>query len=443
MTESTKRGRPRKGALIYRASGYRARITVVVAGEPVQQTFNLGTTNRQAARLKLARLLKSEAPQAEQAKRVESFEEAAERIAGASTIASKALRLARLRSFAYPAIGARPVDQVRASDVQETLDALAEEQSRQSVVHLKNDISAVLGELWRTEVLSENAAKRTRIPKSARVDTRERAVLTDAELVRYLGWQHPDPAWQPAVLERQTMACVARMFGGLRLGDLRALRWEAFEIDGGNFPSGWAPRKKTKRPQRLETPTPLRPILRDWWERSGRPSEGFLFPVRRGKRASEQRKHASPAAALRRDLRRAFGIERPVRVGIVRSNGRPDTKVRWEPAREPTARERELLEPGEFTQPVEFHSFRRAFKQALAEAGMELSAQMALSGATDVKAHQRYLANTGKARTVPAAALPIFCADRAENQDGVSRNLEREMGLEPTTPSLGSLCSTN
>ena len=30
---------------------------------------------------------------------------------------------------------------------------------------------------------------------------------------------------------------------------------------------GWAARKKTQRPQRLEIPPMLRPILRDWWER--------------------------------------------------------------------------------------------------------------------------------------------------------------------------------
>ncbi len=35
---------------------------------------------------------------------------------------------------------------------------------------------------------------------------------------------------------------------------------------------GWAPRVKTRRPQLLEVPTVLRPVLRDWWERQGRPT---------------------------------------------------------------------------------------------------------------------------------------------------------------------------
>src|SRR5690606_39745139 len=68
---------------------------------------------------------------------------------------------------------------------------------------------------------------RVRIPDGARVDSRERAVLTDQELAVYLAWEHPDPYERGAVLERQTMACVSRMFGGVRLGDLRAIRWEA------------------------------------------------------------------------------------------------------------------------------------------------------------------------------------------------------------------------
>src|SRR5690606_21550931 len=188
-----------------------------------------------------------------------------------------------------------------------------------------------------------------------------------------------------AVLERQTMACVSRMFGGLRLGDLKAIRWEAFTVDDGRFPTGWVPREKTARPQLLEVPEMLRPILRDWWERAGRPMEGPVFPVRRGKRAGEQRGHGSPARSLRRDLARAFGIEELREVPFVRSNGRPDVRREWVRVRDLNPRERELLEETEFTRPVEFHSFRRAFKQALADAGVDLQTAMTLSGATDPK----------------------------------------------------------
>ena len=87
-----------------------------------------------------------------------------------------------------------------------------------------------------------------------------------------------------------------------------------------------------------------------------------------------------------------------------------------------TPRETELFEETEFTKPVDFHSFRRAFKQALAGAGVEMQTAMALSGASSPKAHQRYLANTAKARQLPAAALPNFSIVDAEKKSPVPKN---------------------
>lgn len=101
------------------------------------------------------------------------------------------------------------------------------------------------------------------------------------------------------------------------------------------------------------------------------------------------------AAALRRDLRRALGVDVPSRTVVVRKNGRDDRRLVWE-SRDLSPRERELFEEPQFTKPVDFHSFRRSFKQALADAGVELQTAMALSGASDAKAHHRYLASTGK-----------------------------------------------
>jgi integrase len=405
-----RKGRPRTGSLYWTKSGWRARVTVEVDGVAVQKSFDLETKDRQVARIKLKRLASSNQAPAElptEASRVETFREAAARIDSESTIRTKKARRDRLKMHVLDAIGDKPVTEIVAGDVREILTALADAgASKETCIKIRNDISAILSELWRADMLPENVAAKVRIPKHATVDKRERAVLSDDELVRYLAWQHPNEKKQAAVLERQTIACVSRMFGGLRLGDIKAIRWEAFSINGGLFETGWVPREKTARAQLLEVPEMLRPILRDWWERAGRPTEGFLFPVRRGGRAGEQKKGGSPAKALRRDLARAFGIERPVAVPFTRSNGRPDVRHTWEQAREMTPRERELLEETEFTRPVEFHSFRRAFKQALADAGVELQTAMTLSGASDAKSHRRYLANTAKARQVPAAALP-------------------------------------
>jgi integrase len=169
-------------------------------------------------------------------------------------------------------------------------------------------VSAVLGELWRDDRLPENVAAKVRIPKSAKVDRRELTALKDGELVRYVAWEHPEVKKRMAVLERQAMACLSRVFGGVRWDDVRSLRWENFVTAGGSFAKGWAPRKKTARPQPLEVPSVLPPILKDWWARHGRPAEGLIFPARRGEGAGEERKAGSMARALRRDLQRAFGI---------------------------------------------------------------------------------------------------------------------------------------
>ena len=424
-----KTGPKRKGTLYWTKTGWRARLTVDVDGVAIKKSFDLETTNKAVARVKLKRLADKQAPTAADAARSETFREAAERIVRASDIRSKQRRLERLDMYAYPQIGAIPVTELKAADVKDVLNEVAAKGlSRQLCVHVKNDIGAVLGELWRDEVLPENVVARVRVPKGAAVDTRERAVLTDEELITYLAWSHPDERLQASVRERQTMACVSRCFGGLRLGDIRAIRWEAFEVDEGRFPSGWAPRKKSARPQRLEVPAVLRPMLRDWWERAGRPTEGPVFPVRRGERAGEERKHSSPAKALRRDLRRAFGIDAWREVTIVRSNGRPMTRMDWAPARDLSHRERELLEETEVTRPVDFHSFRRAFKQALAEAGVELTQAMALSGASDVKAHQRYLANTAKMRSLPDAALPAIASKRDMSHVSLALKAGNESG---------------
>jgi len=80
-----------------------------------------------------------------------------------------------------------------------------------------------------------------------------------------------------AVLERQTMACISRCFGGLRTGDMHALRWESLDKTDGRFAFGWAPRKKTPRPQLLEIPEMLRPLIQDWGERAGQPATALLF----------------------------------------------------------------------------------------------------------------------------------------------------------------------
>jgi len=431
MTAKHAGGRPRKGSLYWTKSGWRARLTIDVDGVSLQKSFDLATKDRAVAKVKLRRLAKQHHAPAKlqtEAARPETFEEAAERIVLASGIKSSHARMQRLKRHVFPALGDKPVIEIVAGDLREILQELAAAGfSKQQCLHVRNDVSSVLGELWRADMLTENITKKVRVPKNAKVDNRERGVLTDEELVRYLGWEHPIESKRQPVRERQTMACVSRMFGGLRTGDILALRWEAFDTAEGAFTRGWAPRKKTARPQPLELPEVLRPVIRDWWERHGRPQSGLIFPVRVGNRAGEGRKTASFAAALRRDLRRAFGVDEPRMLPVVRKfpNGkqRQDTRITWQAdARPMTARERELFAESAYTRPLDFHSFRRQFKQSLADAGIDIQTSMALSGATDPSAHRRYLANTTKARHLPEATLTSFSIDDAETRDLVANS---------------------
>ncbi len=175
------------------------------------------------------------------------------------------------------------------------------------------------------------------------------------------------------------------------------MTWEHFDASEKGFTRGKALRRKTKKPQWITVPDMLRPILLDWWERHGRPTTGLMFPCLRGKEAGKGEKTGvSHAAAMRRDLARYFGLET--------LNG----EGKWEPTtdREKTDRERELLEETDVTRPVDFHGWRRRFVQALADTGMSSQQAQVLAGHASLSAHERYLRNSTKTLTIPAAALP-------------------------------------
>jgi len=402
--------KPQKGQLTHREGlGFYGRFYAIVEGERVRICKALHTENKAVAKRKLERLIASSNPTQEDTARPETFQEAAGRVVDQQKKEGMATwkdREQRLTAYVFPSMGSVSVDKVKAQHVRTVLENARElGKSRQTLVHIKNDVSTVLGELWRSELLPENVCARVEVPKVAGI-RKERAVLTDEELIRYLGWQHPDERFSGSVLERQTMACVSRMFGGLRTGDLHALDWSALHTESGAFEWGFAARQKTKRPQRLAIPGMLRPILRDWWERHGRPTEGPVFPLRRGDHAGAKRGKTSHAFSFRRDLRRAFGIDAPVPVVKVRKNGRPLTRYEWTESRPLNARERLLLEGGEYVEPVDFHSWRRAYAQALADANVNEQQAQALAGHSTGEAHRRYLQNSDKMRTMPEAALP-------------------------------------
>jgi hypothetical protein len=131
------------------------------------------------------------------------------------------------------------------------------------------------------------------------------------------------------------------------------------------------------------------------------------------------------------------------------------------------------------TLPVDFHSFRRAFNTALAEAGVDVQRAMQLAARSDPRVHARYVMRTAAMREIPSEALPSLAAvapsregsdPRAEaavearivtgrdDSTEIGRPLERHVrvtsqsrkgfvaptaGLEPATRRLTAACSTN
>ncbi len=411
----------RTGTLILTKAGLAARVPVLVDGVRVKRWFNLGTDNRALARRKLARLIedleRNEEPTPERVAAVETFAEAAARVVKRQRgegLKTWKEREQRLRDFALPRIGSTPVDKIRVADVREVLEGARDAgKSRQTIVHIKNDLSAVLGDLWRDEVISENPVAKAEIPKGATTDERDRVLLADDEFARFMACGDVDP-------ELHVMALASRSFGGMRTSDLHA--WDWAHVDREAWRDAHVPRPKTKRHtgaklrERLELPPVLVPVLRAWWDGVGRPSKGPVFPVRRGPNAGQRKRKSSYAKALREALW-AAGIVRP-------RPGFPEAVERWASLRGAGASAAELeaaeasakalceIQSGsDETRPLDFHSFRRSFNTALAAAGVNVQMAMALAGHRSASTHMVYVKLAEGALQMPAAALPSLSAD--------------------------------
>jgi integrase len=458
-----KRGRKPTGQLIWRSSGWSARLMAVVDGERVRVCRPLGTDNKAVARLKLARLLEAEGTLSnEAAARAETFEEAAERVVKgqqADGLSTWTDRLQRLKQFAFPEFGHVPVTDVRPTHVRSALArALAAGKSRSTITKVKIDVSTVLAELWRDEMLPENVAERVQVPKNAPVDRRERVVLTDAEFEAFM-------ACPNVGAELHTMALVSRTLGGARTSDLHA--WDWAHVDTVGWGDAHVPRPKTKSGHRMLLPDVLVPVLRAWWDSHGRPTAGPVFPCRRGARAGQRKgKGISYASALREALW-AAKVVRPL-PGFDRA------------ATDAERRKLCLIQAGSTEhRPLDFHSFRRAYNTALADANVNVQTAMRLAGHRNASTHMRYVMRAGSLAT-PTAALPVLAQlgtgrarkpqtsvvvdAEAQSANGTptdsqsavfSPSLElasdRELqelsvgheGLEPSTNGLRIHCSTN
>jgi len=319
--------------------------------------------------------------------------------------------------------------------------------SRQTIEHVRGVMFRLFDAAWRDELLESNPVARVRAP-AIREMRKERMILTDDEFHRFVACPNVD-------LELRMAALAARCEGGMRTRDL--LRWDWTMIDVVDFAECVIPRTKRGAPQVLAIPSVLGPFLRAWWERAGKPASGPVFPVRRGPRAGS---FQSPRGYTFADRLRAAllvaGVHRlpPIEAPAAGQGTRTDL------GRGPT-RTKLAANPGDplffetaTTKPVDFHSFRRAFNTALAEAGVNVQKAMALAAHSDAKTHMRYVMNTRSMRTIPEAALPplpsvlavqssapVTIDPMTDHKPEEFQRAQQDSNLRPTAPEAVALSS--
>lgn len=372
---------------------------------------------------------------------------------------------ANLRRHVFAVLGPMALDEVRTIHVKNVRDKVINSNARRYDGRRKEGapkdlghkvrratVSKALGAIKRLfaaavedELIEQNPASDVRIPKLRGADreiVKPRTVLTDDELVKYL-------ACEAANEELRMLSLVARCEGGMRTGDLHDWDWQM--IDRETFASCAVPRSKTAAPDILEVPEILRPILRAWWEKAGCPLAGLVFPTRKGARAGQRRRpKASHAKALRRDLAKA-GVFRlpPLEVqktvpGTRTDRGRENLRTVYEP---------NPLDPIYFetatSRPVDFHSWRRAYNTALADADVNVQRAMRLAGHSQVSTHMRYVAQSKAMQTIPEAALPRLgpvairgkSRKRPRNQESATEDDDGAKGLKTSVFSSLGLAS--
>ena len=168
-----------KGQLFWRDSqtggSWYGRYYATVEGERIRVARSLGTTNKAVARSKLQRLIGESETAPQEARRGETFEEAARRIVDARGKAGMATwkdRLARLEKYAFPEIGQLLPSELKASHVRTVLEMARDDgKARETMGHIKNDVSSVLAELWQAEELPENVCGRVKVPEALAAQT--------------------------------------------------------------------------------------------------------------------------------------------------------------------------------------------------------------------------------------------------------------------------------
>src|SRR5579883_386380 len=353
----------RTGTLVPKPSGFYARVWVKLPdGTDARRWVNLQTKDRTTAKRKLARLVAAlesgelvdaaheKATSAETYRTYTLDQHAARKAAGISMAPDEQNNR---EQHIYPVIGSTRLDAATDTDVRLVLkEAQAKGLSWETVRKIRAVMSRDFKAARIEKLIAQSPVGDVGLPEGLKKDKRPFVSLSDEEIAKYLGAPKCD-------LELKMASIVARTAGGMRTAEI--LRWDWTMIDTENFDACDILRAKTGEVQRdVDLPEVLRPFLRAWWERAGKPVAGPVFPTRRGRRVGQPKKGRgfSFAKRLRRDLFRAGVVRLPPVVG---KDGKPAPN----PA-----------DPIYFDTPVSrcctFHSFRRAYDRALARAGVNL-----------------------------------------------------------------------
>lgn len=360
-----------------------------------------------------------------------TFSEAIERVVreqGGEGFATWEDRLSRLRRYACPELGAIRIDRIGVGDIRALLrsDLVREKLSKTSVGHLRNDLTAVFGQLREEGLIPTNPAQGMKLPGNLKEDSRPRVVLTDAEFRQFMACDAV-----PEILALK--AASSRMFGGMRTSDLHAWDWSHFDLDGWTAAKVHRP-KTEKKGNRVVTFTelvtlvihePLRTMLFGYWVDQGKPTAGPVFPVLRGDKKGQRQGKRSHARELRAALWVA-GVHHPLpgfddamaalqaaeaaladaRARQAKGDVRKLQQART--AAEESAQSFDVVQAGgPMFKRADFHSFRRGFATALGAAPINEQQAMALGGWKDSRTFAKYVKLAQmRALETPAAALP-------------------------------------
>ena len=396
--------RARTGTLVYKkSSGWNARVWVDVKDDTggireERRWVPLETHDKELARRKMRKvvaMLASGELVADEAKKEAVRVETVAEYASAWTAERKAAHVVMaadeehlLATHVLPVIGGMALADVRPAFLRGILTSVAAVRSHETTKKTRGVMLRLFDTAWKAEVIRENPVEKVDMPEHTRIDERQRKILTDEQVLAFLNGRPTGPDGkkprkdaETRLLEIKVMAVCSRVLGGMRTSELN--RWDWSMWDRVDFAEVKIQRAKAKRGrtgkvQTLIVPEPMRPILRAWHLAHGTPDAGPVFPVTKGDRKGEYRSQRGISYAAR--LRRALW-----RMGIREHDVHNDT---------PTSRK------------VDWHSFRRAFATALAEAGTNEQTARLLVAHADANVHAKYVQQTKAMQVIPAAAIP-------------------------------------